>query len=180
MESPAGAKQWRPVNGGGSDMVPESDFRGRREPRMLTSDLALRFDPVFGEISQRFKDDFAAFQDAYARAWFKLTHRDMGPIARHYGPEVPAEELVWMDPVTAPATVPGDAEVQAVKDAVAGSGLSVTELVKTAWAAASSFRSSDKRGGANGARIRLAPQKDWAANQPAQLAKVLGLSLIHI
>ncbi|MEW1964943.1 catalase/peroxidase HPI [Micrococcus sp. NPDC078436] len=173
MESPAGAKQWRPVNGGGSDMVPESDFKGRREPRMMTSDLALRFDPVFGEISRRFKDDFAAFQDAYARAWFKLTHRDMGPIARHYGPEVPAEELVWMDPVTAPAQVPGDAEVQAVKDAVAGSGLSVTELVKTAWAAASSFRSSDKRGGANGGRIRLEPQRSWEVNEPAVIGPVI-------
>lgn len=173
MESPAGAKQWRPVNGGGSDMVPESDFQGRREPRMLTSDLALRFDPVFGEISQRFKDDFAAFQDAYSRAWFKLTHRDMGPRPRHHGVEVPAEELLWMDPVPAPESVPGEAEVQAVKDAVAQAGLSVTDVVKTAWAAASSFRSSDFRGGANGGRIRLEPQRSWEVNEPAVTGPVI-------
>ena len=173
MESPAGAKQWRPVDGGGSDMVPESDFSGRREPRMLTSDLALRFDPEFGEISTRFKDDFAAFQDAYARAWYKLTHRDMGPISRHLGPEVPQEELIWMDPVPAPQTVPGQAEVTAVKDAVAAAGLSVTDVVKTAWAAASTFRHSDFRGGANGGRIRLEPQRSWEVNEPAVIGPVI-------
>ncbi len=173
MESPAGAKQWRPVNGGGSDMVPEADFSGRREPRMLTSDLALRFDPAYGEISQRFKDDFAAFQDAYSRAWFKLTHRDMGPISRHYGPEVPSEELVWMDPIPAPASVPGEAEVKAVKEKVAAAGLSVTDVVKTAWAAASTFRHSDFRGGANGGRIRLEPQRSWEVNEPAVTGPVI-------
>ncbi|MDO5633484.1 MAG: catalase/peroxidase HPI [Micrococcus sp.] len=173
MESPAGAKQWRPVNGGGSDMVPEADGNGRREPRMLTSDLALRFDETYDAISRKFKDDFDAFQDAYSRAWFKLTHRDMGPISRHLGPEVPQEELLWMDPIPAPASVPGEAEIQAVKDAVAGAGLSVTDVVKTAWAAASTFRHSDFRGGANGGRIRLEPQRSWEVNEPAVTGPVI-------
>lgn len=173
FQSPAGANQWRPVNGGGSDMVPEADGSGRREPRMLTSDLALRFDPEYDKIARRFKDDFEAFHDAYSRAWFKLTHRDMGPISRHYGPEVPTEELVWMDPIPAPASVPGDAEVKAVKDAVAAAGLSVPAVVKTAWAAASTYRGSDFRGGANGGRIRLEPQRSWEVNEPAVTGPVI-------
>ncbi|WP_067191461.1 catalase/peroxidase HPI, partial [Micrococcus lylae] len=173
FQSPAGANQWRPVNGGGSDMVPEADGSGRREPRMLTSDLALRFDPEYDKIARRFKDDFEAFHDAYSRAWFKLTHRDMGPISRHYGPEVPTEELVWMDPIPAPASVPGDAEVKAVKDAVAAAGLSVPAVVKTVWAAASTYRGSDFRGGANGGRIRLEPQRSWEVNEPAVTGPVI-------
>lgn len=173
FQSPAGANQWRPVNGGGSDMVPEADGNGRREPRMLTSDLALRFDPEYGKISRRFKDDFEAFQDAYARAWFKLTHRDMGPIHRHKGAEVPTEELIWMDPIPAPASVPGEAEAKAVKDAVAAAGLSVPAVVKTVWASASTFRGSDFRGGANGGRIRLEPQRSWEVNEPAVTGPVI-------
>lgn len=173
FKSVGGGWQWRPVGGGGSDMVPEADGNGRREPRMLTTDLSLRFDPAYGEISRRFKDDFEAFQDAYARAWFKLTHRDMGPKVRYLGPEVPAEDLLWQDPIDAPASVPGDAEVKAVKDAVAASGLTVTQLVKTAWAAASSFRCSDYRGGANGGRIRLEPQRSWEVNEPAVTGPVI-------
>lgn len=173
FHSPAGAQQWRPINGGGSDMVPEADGDGRREPRMLTSDLALRFDPAYGEISRKFKDDFPAFQDAYARAWFKLTHRDMGPIARHHGAEVPSEELLWMDPIPAAPSVPGDSEVSAIKDAVAGAGLSVTDVVKTVWAAAATFRTSDFRGGINGGRIRLEPQRSWEVNEPSVIGPVI-------
>ena len=173
FQSPAGANQWRPINGGGSDMVPEADGNGRREPRMLTSDLALRFDPEYDKISRKFKDDFEAFQDAYSRAWFKLTHRDMGPISRHYGAEVPTEELIWMDPIPAPASVPGEAEVKAVKDAVAAAGLSVPAVVKTVWAAASTYRGSDFRGGANGGRIRLEPQRSWEVNEPAVTGPVI-------
>ncbi|WP_110205270.1 catalase/peroxidase HPI [Nocardioides daejeonensis] len=176
MESPAGAKQWRPINGGGADMVPEAQGDGRREPRMLTSDLALRFDPIYGPISQRFKDDPEAFADAFARAWFKLTHRDMGPRTRYLGPEVPAEVLIWQDPVPEAEGEPiGAAEIADLKARVATSGLTVTELVQTAWASASTFRGSDKRGGANGARIRLEPQRSWEVNQPDQLARVLGV-----
>jgi len=173
FQSPAGANQWRPINGGGSDMVPEADGNGRREPRMLTSDLALRFDPEYDKISRKFKDDFEAFQDAYSRAWFKLTHRDMGPISRHHGAEVPTEELIWMDPIPAPASVPGEAEVKAVKDAVAAAGLSVPAVVKTVWAAASTYRGSDFRGGANGGRIRLEPQRSWEVNEPAVTGPVI-------
>ena len=173
FHSPAGAQQWRPVDGGGSDMVPEADGSGRREPRMLTSDLALRVDPEYDKISRKFKDDFEAFQDAYSRAWFKLTHRDMGPISRHHGAEVPTEELLWMDPIPAPASVPGKAEVKAVKDAVADAGLSVPAVVKTAWAAASTYRGSDFRGGANGGRIRLEPQRSWEVNEPAVTGPVI-------
>jgi len=173
-ESPAGAKQWRPVNGGGSDMVPEAHGDGRREPRMLTSDLALRFDPVYGKISRRFLDDPEAFADAFARAWFKLTHRDMGPRSRYLGPEVPAEALIWQDPVPDAEGEPvTEAEIASLKSAIATSGLSTAELVRTAWAAASSYRGSDKRGGANGARIRLEPQRSWAVNNPAELNRVL-------
>ncbi|NNC13105.1 catalase/peroxidase HPI [Planctomonas sp. JC2975] len=174
MESPAGAKQWRPKDGGGADMVPLAHSDGRREPRMLTSDLALRYDPEYGPISRRFKDDQAAFQDAFARAWYKLTHRDMGPRDRYLGSEVPAEELIWQDPVPEATGTLSDADVAALKAAVAASDLTVSELVSTAWASASTFRGGDKRGGANGARIRLEPQKRWAVNRPEQLQRVLG------
>ncbi|WP_294981920.1 catalase/peroxidase HPI [uncultured Microbacterium sp.] len=176
MQSPAGAHQWRPKGGQGADMVPLAHSDGKREPRMLTSDLALRMDPEYDKISRKFKDDPDAFADAFARAWFKLTHRDMGPVTRYLGPEVPAEELLWQDPVPAPSGAPLDAaQVADLKARVLDSGLTVSELVATTWAAASSFRGSDKRGGVNGARIRLAPQKDWEVNNPAQLHRVLGV-----
>lgn len=176
MKSPAGAHQWRPKGGQGADMVPLAHSDGKREPRMLTSDLALRVDPEYDKISRKFKDDPDAFADAFARAWFKLTHRDMGPVARYLGAEVPSEELLWQDPVPAPTAVPLDAaQVADLKARVLASGLTVSELVATTWAAASSFRGSDKRGGVNGARIRLAPQKDWEVNNPAQLHRVLGV-----
>lgn len=173
FQSPAGANQWRPKNNGGADLVPESFGDGKREPRMLTSDIALREDPEFREISLRFKDDQDAFTDAFGRAWFKLTHRDMGPKARYLGAEVPAEDFVWQDPIPA-GTALTDAQVTELKAAIAGAGLSVSQLVSTAWASASTYRSSDKRGGANGARIALEPQKSWAINRPAELATVLG------
>ncbi len=175
MKSPAGGNQWRPINGGGADMVPLAhDAAQRREPRMLTSDLALRVDPEYDKISRRFATDPEAFADAFARAWFKLTHRDMGPIARYLGPEVPAEELIWQDPVPAvDHELIDDADAAALKDQILQSGLTVSQLVATTWAAASTFRGSDKRGGVNGARIRLAPQKDWEVNNPAQLQTVL-------
>jgi catalase-peroxidase len=175
MESPAGAKQWRPVNGGGADMVPLAhDASKHREPRMLTSDIALRADPAYEAISRRFAEDQDAFADAFARAWFKLTHRDMGPKVRYLGPEVPAEELIWQDPIpAAKGETIGDAEIAALTELVLASGLTVSQLVSTAWASASTFRGSDKRGGANGARIRLEPQRGWAVNNPAQLATVL-------
>ncbi|MFT4229529.1 MAG: catalase/peroxidase HPI [Microbacterium sp.] len=176
FQSPAGANQWRPKDGGGADMVPLAHSEGRREPRMLTTDLALRFDPEYGKISQRFKDDPEAFADAFARAWFKLTHRDMGPIQRYLGPEVPQEELLWQDRVPAVDHELIDAaDAAALKAQILESGLTVAELVSTAWAAASTFRGSDKRGGVNGARVRLAPQKDWEVNRPDQLSKVLGV-----
>ncbi|MGW9112769.1 catalase/peroxidase HPI [Microbacterium sp. NPDC055683] len=170
MESPAGAKQWRPKDGGGSDMVPLAHSDGKREPRMLTTDLALRMDPSFDEISRRFRDDQDAFSDAFARAWFKLTHRDMGPKARYLGPEVPAEDLIWQDPLPAVDHELIDAaDAKALKERILATGLTVSQLVSTTWAAASTFRGGDKRGGVNGARIRLAPQKDWAVNNPPQL-----------
>lgn len=176
FQSPAGAHQWRPKKGAGADMVPLAHSNGRREPRMLTTDLSLRFDPEYAKISARFRDDPDAFADAFARAWFKLTHRDMGPVARYRGAEVPAEELIWQDPVPAPGDDLIDAaDAAALKAKVLASGLTVAELVSTTWAAASTFRGSDKRGGVNGARIRLAPQKDWEVNNPAQLQKVLGV-----
>jgi catalase-peroxidase len=174
-KSPAGAHQWIPKHGMGSDSVPDAhDPTLRHAPIMLTTDLALRMDPVYEKISRRFHEHPDEFADAFARAWFKLTHRDMGPIARYLGPEVPAEELIWQDPVPA-VTHPliDDSDIAGLKSKILASGLSVSELVSTAWASASTFRGSDKRGGANGARIRLAPQKDWQVNQPAQLAKVL-------
>ncbi|MFC4140286.1 MULTISPECIES: catalase/peroxidase HPI [unclassified Microbacterium] len=176
FESPAGAQQWRPKNGAGADMVPLAHSEGRREPRMLTTDLSLRYDPIYGPISQRFRDDPDAFADAFARAWFKLTHRDMGPVARYLGAEVPEEKLIWQDVVPAvDHELIDDADAAALKQQVLDSELTVSELVATTWAAASTFRGSDKRGGVNGARIRLAPQKDWEANNPARLQKVLGV-----
>jgi len=172
-KSPAGAKQWVAMNA--PDIVPDAhDPKKKHKPTMLTTDLTLRFDPEFGKISRRFLDDPQDFADAFARAWFKLTHRDMGPRARYLGPEVPKEELIWQDPLPAvDHKLIDDKDVAALKTRILASGLSVSQLVSTAWASASTFRGSDKRGGANGARIRLAPQKDWEVNQPAELAKVL-------
>ncbi|MBE7491769.1 MAG: catalase/peroxidase HPI [Planctomycetes bacterium] len=175
-KSPAGAWQWTPKGGAGAGSVPDAHDKSKRHaPAMLTTDLSLRFDPVYEKISRRFYEHPDQFADAFARAWFKLTHRDMGPIARYIGPLVPKETLIWQDPVP-PAKKPliGNADIEALKKKILASGLSVGELVSTAWASASTFRGSDKRGGASGARVRLAPQKDWDVNQPAQLAKVLG------
>ncbi|MFM0042213.1 catalase/peroxidase HPI [Paraburkholderia sediminicola] len=174
-KSPAGAHQWTPKGGAGSDTVPDPyNPAKRRTPSMLTTDLSLRFDPAYEKISRRFHEHPDQFADAFARAWFKLTHRDMGPLARYLGPEVPAEELLWQDPIPALDHVLLDEQdIGALKGRILASGLSVSQLVSTAWASASTFRGSDKRGGANGARIRLAPQKDWEVNHPAQLAKVL-------
>ncbi len=174
-KSPAGAYQWKPKGGAGDGSVPDPhDPSKRRAPGMLTTDLALRFDPVYEKISRRFYENPDQLADAFARAWFKLTHRDMGPRSRYLGPEVPAEELIWQDPIPAVNHTLIDAkDIASLKGTILASGLSVSELVSTAWASASSFRVSDKRGGANGARIRLAPQKDWEVNQPARLAKVL-------
>ncbi|MBB4864867.1 catalase-peroxidase [Pseudomonas nitritireducens] len=176
-KSPAGAHQWQPKNGAGANSVPDAhDKSKRRAPSMLTTDISLRVDPAYEKIARRFYEDPDAFADAFARAWFKLTHRDMGPRARYLGPEVPAEELVWQDPIPAvDHPLVDEQDIAALKAKVLASGLSVAELVSTAWASASTFRGSDKRGGANGARIRLAPQKDWPVNQPEQLAKVLGV-----
>jgi len=174
-KSPAGAQQWIPKGGAGANSVPDAhDPSKRHAPTMLTTDLALRFDPAYEKISRRFYEHPDEFADAFARAWFKLTHRDMGPRARYLGPEVPAEELNWQDPIPAVNQPLIDAQdIASLKSTILAAGLSVSELVSTAWASASTFRGSDKRGGANGARIRLAPQKDWEVNQPAQLAKVL-------
>jgi catalase-peroxidase len=172
-KSPAGAKQWVAKNA--PEIVPDAHIPGKfNKPTMLTTDLTLRFDPEFGKISRRFLDDPQSFADAFARAWFKLTHRDMGPRARYLGPEVPKEELIWQDPIPAvDHELIGEKDIADLKKKILASKLSVAQLVLTAWASASTFRGSDKRGGANGARIRLAPQKDWEVNQPAQLAKVL-------
>lgn len=173
VESPAGAKQWQPINPDPEDMAPDARDPNKRVPTMMTTaDMALKMDPEFRAISERFRDDQAALDDAFARAWFKLCHRDMGPKCLYLGPEVPEEDLIWQDPVPQ-GVVPSDAEVAAFKSAVLSSGLTVAQLVKTAWASASTFRKSDKRGGANGARIALAPQKDWDVNEPEELAKVL-------
>jgi catalase-peroxidase len=174
-KSPAGAHQWVAKGGAGAGTIPHAhDASKRLAPTMLTTDLSLRLDPAYEKISRRFLANPDQFADAFARAWFKLTHRDMGPRARYLGPEVPAEELIWQDPIPAVDHALVDAQdVAALKKQVLASGLTVSELVSTAWASASTFRGSDKRGGANGARIRLAPQKDWAVNQPEQLAKVL-------
>jgi catalase-peroxidase len=181
-KSPAGANQWRPKDGAGAGTVPDArDPSKRHAPTMLTTDLSLRFDPVYEKISRRFYEHPDELADAFARAWFKLTHRDMGPIARYLGPLVPKEPLPFQDPIPAvDHQLIGEQDVAALKAKLLASGLSVSQLVATAWASASTFRGSDKRGGANGARIRLAPQKDWDVNQPAQLAKVLQrLEAIH-
>jgi catalase-peroxidase len=174
-KSPAGAHQWTPKHGAGANSVPDAhDPSKRRAPSMLTTDIALRVDPAYEKISRRFHENPDQFADAFARAWFKLTHRDMGPIVRYLGPLVPKEELPWQDPIPAvDHPLIGDPDIAALKAKILASGLSVSQLVSTAWASASTFRGSDKRGGANGARIRLAPQKDWEVNQPAELAKVL-------
>jgi catalase-peroxidase len=174
-KSPAGAHQWKPKGGAGEGAIPDAaDPSKRHAPAMLTTDLALRVDPAYEKISRRFFEHPDQFADAFARAWFKLTHRDMGPIARYLGPLVPKEPLIWQDPVPAvDHPLIGEAEIAALKAKILASGLTVSQLISTAWASASSFRGSDKRGGANGARIRLAPQKDWEVNQPAELAKAL-------
>jgi catalase-peroxidase len=174
-KSPAGAHQWTPKNGAGKATVPDAHDQSKRHaPSMLTTDLALRFDPAYEKISRRFYEHPDQFADAFARAWFKLTHRDMGPIARYLGPLVPKEVLVWQDPVPAAGhKLIGEQDIAALKAKILKSGLSISQLVTTAWASAASFRGSDKRGGANGARIRLTPQKDWGVNQPVELAKVL-------
>ena len=174
-ESPAGAKQWRPKNGAGAGTVPHAHDPSKKiAPGMLTTDLALRFDPIYGKISRRFYEHPQEFADAFAKAWFKLTHRDMGPIARYLGPEVPKEPQLWQDPVPAVDHELVDAkDIVGLKEKLLASGLTISQLVSTAWASASSFRGTDKRGGANGARVRLAPQKDWAVNNPPELAKAL-------
>jgi catalase-peroxidase len=177
-KSPAGANQWKPKNNAGAGTVPAAhgDPSKKIAPQMLTTDLALRFDPAYEKISRRFYANPDQFADAFARAWFKLTHRDMGPVVRYLGPEVPKEELLWQDPLPArKGPLVDDKDVAALKIRILASGLSVSELVSTAWASASTFRSSDRRGGANGARVRLAPQKDWEVNQPPKLAHALGV-----
>ena len=174
-QSPAGAHQWQPKDGAGAGSVPgPEDPSDRRSPTMLTTDLSLRFDPIYEPISRHFMEDLDAFADAFARAWFKLTHRDMGPVVRYLGPEVPSETLIWQDPVP-PVTheLVGAGDIAALKGQILASGLPVSQLVSAAWASASSFRGSDKRGGANGARIRLEPQSGWEVNNPDQLAVVL-------
>ncbi len=174
-KSPAGAHQWLPKNGMGERTVPDAhDAAKRHAPKMLTTDLSLRFDPAYEKISRRFLENPDQFADAFARAWFKLTHRDMGPKVRYLGPDVPVEDLIWQDPIPSVDHPPiTDKDITGLKSRIVSSGLSVSDLVKVAWASASTFRGSDKRGGANGARIRLAPQKDWDVNEPAMLAKVL-------
>ncbi|MEO6701048.1 MAG: peroxidase family protein, partial [Jatrophihabitantaceae bacterium] len=174
-KSPAGANQWQPKDGAGAGTVPGPDAgSAKRPPTMLTTDLSLRFDPVYEQISRRFLANPDQFADAFARAWFKLTHRDMGPLARYLGPQVPAETLLWQDPIPAVThELVGAEDIAALKAQVLASGLSVAQLVRTAWASASTFRGSDKRGGANGGRIRLEPQNGWEVNEPAELASVL-------
>jgi catalase-peroxidase len=174
-KSPAGAYQWKPKDGAGAGTVPDAhDSSKKHAPTMLTTDLALKVDPTYGPISKRFHENPQELADAFAKAWYKLTHRDMGPIARYLGPEVPAEQEIWQDPLPAVDHALIDAQdIAALKSRILASGLTVSQLVATAWASASTFRGTDKRGGANGARIRLAPQKDWAVNQPEELAKVL-------
>jgi catalase-peroxidase len=174
-KSPAGAHQWKPKGDAGAGLVPDAhDASKKHQPFMLTTDLSLRVDPVYEKISRRFFENPTEFNDAFARAWFKLTHRDMGPIARYLGPEVPEETLIWQDPVpTVTHQLIDSTDIASLKSKILASGLSVSQLVSTAWASASTFRGSDKRGGANGARIRLSPQKDWKVNNPAQLSKVV-------
>src|SRR6202011_2706933 len=174
-KSPAGAHQWKPKNDAGAGTVPDAhDPSKRHAPTMLATDLALRFDPAYEKISRRFHENPQEFADAFAKAWFKLTHRDMGPISRYLGPLVPKEALLWQEPVPAvDHALIGEQDIAALKAKILASGLSISQMASTAWASAATFRGSDKRGGANGARIRLAPQKDWEVNQPAQLGKVL-------
>lgn len=174
-KSPAGAHQWQPKNGAGAGTIPDAhDPEKKHAPFMLTTDLSLRMDPEYGKISKHFLENPDEFADAYARAWFKLTHRDMGPVSRYLGSDVPSEELIWQDPIPAvDHDLINDGDIAELKSKILDSGLSISQLVSTAWASASTFRGSDYRGGANGARIRLAPQKDWAVNNPSQLAKVL-------
>jgi catalase-peroxidase len=173
VHSPAGAQQWQPINAAPEDMAPDARDPSKKVPTMMTTaDMAMKMDPEYRKISERFRDDQAALDDAFARAWFKLCHRDMGPKIRYKGPEVPAEELIWQDPVPAGAK-PSDADVSAFKSAILSSGLSVSQLVKAAWASASTYRKTDHRGGANGARVRLAPQTGWSVNEPANLAATL-------
>ena len=174
-KSPAGAWQWVPTDPAAADAVPDAhDPSKRHAPMMTTADLALRMDPIYEPISRRFHENPEEFADVFARAWFKLTHRDMGPRSRYLGADVPAEDLLWQDPLPSVDHELIDAEdIAEIKGTLLASGLSISELVSTAWASASTFRGSDKRGGANGARIRLAPQKEWEVNQPAQLAKTL-------
>src|SRR2546426_8670067 len=174
-KSPSGAHQWKPKDGAGGGAGPDAhDPSKRHAPSMLTTDLALRFDPAYEKLSKRFLENPEQFADAFARAWFKLTHRDMGPIVRYLGPLVPKETLPWQDPIPAANhQLIGEQDITALKTKVLASGLSVSELVSTAWASAATFRGSDKRGGANGARIRLEPQRNWDVNQPAQLARML-------
>jgi catalase-peroxidase len=175
-KSPAGAQQWTPKDAAGAGTVPDAHDKSKRHaPIMFTTDLSLKVDPSYAKISKHFLENPEAFSDAFSRAWFKLTHRDMGPITRYLGPMVPSEQLLWQDPIPAvDHELIGEQEVAALKARILASGLSISQLVRTAWASAATFRGSDKRGGANGARIRLAPQKDWEANQPAELASVLG------
>jgi catalase-peroxidase len=175
VKSPAGANQWAPKNGSAAGTVPDAhDPAKRHAPMMATTDLALKVDPIYAPISKRFFDHPQEFADAFAKAWYKLTHRDMGPLARYLGPLVPKEPQLWQDPLPAvDHELIGEQDIAALKAKVLQSGLSISQLVTTAWASAASFRGSDKRGGANGARIRLSPQKDWEVNQPAELAKVL-------
>jgi catalase-peroxidase len=173
VRSPAGAKQWQPINQREEDMAPAAHDPSKRVPTMMTTaDMALKMDPELRKISEKFRNDQKAFEDAWARAWYKLTHRDMGPKVRYLGPEVPEEDMIWQDPVPQ-GTMPSDADVAAFKDKILGAGFSIGQLVKTAWASASTYRRSDHRGGANGARIRLAPQKDWAVNEPEELSRIL-------
>jgi catalase-peroxidase len=174
-KSPAGANQWTPKNGAGAGTVPDAhDPNKKHAPIMFTTDLALKLDPVYAPISKHFHENPAALADAFSKAWFKLTHRDMGPVSRYLGPLVPKEQLLWQDPVPAvDHELIGEQDIVALKAKILASGLTISQLVTTAWASASTFRGSDKRGGANGARIRLAPQKDWEVNQPHELAKVL-------
>ena len=174
-ESPAGAHQWKPVkNGHAPNMTPDAHIKGKKNlPMMQTTDLSMRFDPEFGRISKHFHNNPDEFADAFARAWFKLTHRDMGPKVNYLGNEVPKEDLIWQDPVPKNKFKLKNKDIESLKAKIAKSGLSVSQLVSTAWASASTFRGSDKRGGANGARVRLAPQKDWKVNNPSQLSKAI-------
>ena len=179
VKSPAGAQQWQPINPDEADMAPDARDPSKKVPTMMTTaDMALKMDPEYRKISERFRDDQAALDDAFARAWFKLCHRDMGPKVRYLGPEVPAEDLLWQDPVPA-GTMPSDSDVAAFQQAILSSDLTVSELVKAAWASASTYRVSDHRGGANGARVRLAPQNGWNVNDPDELSKVLGVIEQH-